>query len=240
MYIDNTAQSALVSSLACILTCAGASRAADSTVTAIDIVLKPDTTMCQHALEANAQLLKDYPKGFALDASHNPHITILQRYVKTADLESVYDAANRVVQKEKPTRWKLNAFKYYYGKIGNTGLAGIVVKPTPDLLRLQEELIEAVAPFTVPTGTAAAFVTTPEEPDINKFTRDFVASYVTVAAGRKFNPHVTTGVGSIEYLDKLLAEPFPAFSFKPAGVSVYQLGDNGTARRELKTLDYVR
>lgn len=133
-------------------------------------------------------------------------------------------------------RWRLNAFKYYYGKGDKTGLAGIVVKPTANLLRLQRELIEAVAPYSVPTGNAAAFVTTPEEPSINKFTIDWVSSYVEKASGKNFNPHVTTGIGTIAFLDKLLAEPFQPFSFSPAGVYVYQLGDNGTARKELTSL----
>jgi hypothetical protein len=59
---------------------------------------------------------------------------------------------------------------------------------------------------------------------------------VKIAAGPKFNPHVTTGVGTETYLNKLLAEPFDAFTFSPVGASVYQLGSFGTARKTLKTL----
>jgi 2'-5' RNA ligase len=207
-----------------------------NSITAIDILLKPDDKMCQQAREANAQLLKNYPKGFALDESHVPHITLVQRYVKTEDLNKVYNAASQVLAREKPITWKLEAYRYYYGKGGNTGLAGIVVKPTTDLSRLQQELIDAVSPFALQSGTVDAFVTTPDEPDIDRFTLDFVAHYATVASGQKFNPHVTTGIGTVEYLDKLLAEPFGTFTFYPAGVSVFQLGDYGTARKELKTL----
>jgi hypothetical protein len=32
-------------------------------VTAIDIALEPDATMVQHAMAANARLLKSFPKG---------------------------------------------------------------------------------------------------------------------------------------------------------------------------------
>ncbi len=63
-------------------------------VTAIDIALEPDATMIQHAQAANARLLKSFPKGFALDATHNPHVTMLQQFVRTADLEKVYGAVN--------------------------------------------------------------------------------------------------------------------------------------------------
>ena len=45
--------------------------------------------MLQHSEANNARLLKVYPKGFALDAAHRPHITMLQCYVRTADLDQV-------------------------------------------------------------------------------------------------------------------------------------------------------
>jgi len=40
----------------------------------------------------------------------------------------------------------------------------ISIEPTDDLTRYQQKLIDAVAPFTVKTGSAAAFVTTKEAP----------------------------------------------------------------------------
>ncbi len=212
------------------------SSAQQNPVTAIDIALEPDVTMIQHAKAANARLLKTYPKGFALDATHQPHITLLQQFVRTADLDKVYAAAGKVLANEKPTRWKLKAFKYYYIPSPPVGLAGIVVEPTDDLIRLQQELLDAIAPFTVNTGTAAAFVTTEEGHDIQGFLIDYVANFATVAAGKKFNPHVTTGVATEVYLKEMLAEPFEAFTFSPMAASVYQLGTYGTARKELKAL----
>ncbi|MGB7974817.1 MAG: hypothetical protein WCF81_10830 [Roseiarcus sp.] len=53
------------------------------------------------------------------------------------------------------------------------------------------------------------------------------------AAGKRFNPHVTIGVATEKYLNAMLAEPFPPFTFSPASASVYQLGAFGTARKAL-------
>src|SRR5271169_3952608 len=83
------------------------SRAQQNPVTAIDIALEPDATMMQHAKADNARLLKEFPKGFALDATHNPHVTMLQQFVRTADLEKVYAAVNKALAKEKAASWKL-------------------------------------------------------------------------------------------------------------------------------------
>ena len=205
-------------------------------VTAIDIALEPDATMMQHARDANVRLLKDFPKGFALDETHHPHITMLQQFVRTDDLDKVYAAANTVLAKGKPTAWMLKAFKYYYIPSPPVGLAGIVVEPTEDLHRLQDELIAAVAPYTVKTGTSAAFFSEEGGHDIQKALIDYVANFVTDAAGKRFNPHVTIGVGTVEYLNRMLAESFRPFTFSAAGASVYQLGSFGTARKELRML----
>jgi 2'-5' RNA ligase len=205
-------------------------------VTAIDIALEPDATMIQHAMAANARLLKSFPKGFALDETHHPHISLLQQFVRTDDLNKVFAAANAVMAKEKPTTWTLKAFKYYYIPSPPIGLAGIVVEQDEDLHRLQDKLITAVEPFTVKTGTPAAFFSDEGGRDIQKSLIDYVANFVTDAAGKRFNPHVTIGVGTETYLNEMLAEPFPSFTFSAAGASVYQLGSFGSARKELKAL----
>src|ERR1039458_3253649 len=137
-----------------------------TSATPIDILLDPDATMMKRSEAVNARLRSVYPKGFALDASHRPHITLLQRFVRTADLDQVYAAANKVLAGVKASDLQLKAFKYYYIPVGDLGLSGIVAEPTPELLKLQQDLVDAVAPFTVSTGTAGAFVTTPKKPGL--------------------------------------------------------------------------
>jgi 2'-5' RNA ligase len=227
---------ALVIGLLSLLSYAAPSNAQQNPVTAIDIALEPDATMIRHAKANNARLLGVYPKGFALDATHNPHVTLLQQFVRTTDLDKVYAAADKVLANYKPTSWKLKAIKYYYIPDPPIGIAGIVIEPTDDLIRLQQELLDAVAPFTVKTGTAAAFVTNDEGRDIQEGLINYVANFVQIGSGKKFNPHVTTGVATEAYLKEMLAEPFEAFTFSPASASVYQLGTFGTARKELKVL----
>jgi hypothetical protein len=208
-----------------------------SGVTAIDILLLPDATMISHAEEVNARLRKNYPQGYSLDATHRPHVTFLQRYVNTADLEKIYAAVGKVLADEQPTKWKLKAYKYYYLPTQGNGLAGIVVEPTDELRRFQQKIIDAVAPFTVKTGTAAAYVTTPEDPGIVPMVIDYVADYVPKYSGKNFNPHVSVGVAKQAFLNKMLKERFKSFTFSPVRAAVYHLGNYGTARTELKSWD---
>jgi len=93
---------------------------------------------------------------------------------------------------------------------------------------------------TVETGTAAAFFSDEDGRDIQQCLIDYVANFVTVAAGRQFNPPVTIGVGAETYLNQMLADPFASFTFSAAGASVYQLGSFGSARKELRALRLTR
>ena len=104
------------------------SHAQENPVTAIDIALEPNAAMVQRAEADNARLLKAYPGGFALDATHHAHITMLQQFVRTADLDKVYSAANAVLAKEGAAIRRLKAIKYYYIPSPPLGIAGIVVE----------------------------------------------------------------------------------------------------------------
>jgi hypothetical protein len=62
-----------------------------------------------------------------------------------------------------------------------------------------------------------------------------VTTFVPKETGEKFNPHVTIGLATQDYLKKMLDEKFEPFTFSPTGASVYHLGNFGTARQQLKT-----
>jgi hypothetical protein len=203
-------------------------------VTAIDILLKPDATMLTRAIAANRRLRENYPQGFPLDATHQPHVTILHRFVRTADLEKVLGAVGEVLAAKKPVDWKLKAYEYYYSLWEGLGIAGIAIEPTDDLVGFQQKLIDAVAPFAVEAGSAAAFVTTQEEPEINQATIDYVATFVPTQVGQNFNPHVTVGLAHEDFLKTVLDERFEDFTFSAVGLAIYQLGNFGTARRKLR------
>jgi len=207
---------------------------AQNAITAIDILLEPDATMLRHAQANNARLLRVFTKGFELDEAHRPHITLIQRFARTADLNQVYAAAEKVLVDANVTRMQLEAFKYYYAPGPGVGVAGIVARPTPALLTLQQELIAAVAPFTVETGPIDAFTAPHGDATYDALLIGYVSTFVPKQTGEQFSPHVSTGVAPREYLDKMLAEPFEPFVFSPAGAAVYQLGPFGTAAKKLR------
>jgi len=95
--------------------------------------------MIQHAQSANAALRKNFPKGYSLDAEHKPHISVMGGYFYTANLDKTYAAVEKFLATEKVLSWKMKAIKYYYMPLKEIGLAGIVVEPTTDMIRLQKK-----------------------------------------------------------------------------------------------------
>ncbi len=207
-----------------------------SPVTAIDILLEPDATMLRHAEAVNADHLKIFPQGFALDATHRPHVTMIQRFVRTADLDKVYDAAGKVFARANVTGMKLDAFKYYYIPSKDLGLSGIVAKPTPELLKLQDDLITAVAPFIVPRGNSGAFATTPDDRVIDPFLIEYVSTFVPKASGERFNPHVSTGIAPGPTLTNCSLNRLSSSLFRPPVLPFTSLASSARRRRNSKNM----
>jgi hypothetical protein len=205
-------------------------------VLAIDILLEPDATMLRHAEADNARLLELYPQGFALDATHRPHITLLQCFVRAADLDELCAAAEQVLAAAQVNAMRLEAFKLYYAPAGATGIAGICARPTPELLALQADIIAAAQPFMLPSGPIEAFTAAHADAASDVAIIEYVSTFVPRMSAANFNPHVSTGVAPRADLDRMLAEPFEPFTFSPAGAAVYQLGPYGTAAKKLAEL----
>jgi hypothetical protein len=224
----------VVASVMAVFGVCGLAQAAAASVTAIDVLLEPDATMLRHAEASNARLLKINPQGFSLDAAHRPHITVIQRFVRTADLDKVYAAVGKVLATTNVNAMKLEAYKFYYAPTPGAGVAGICAKPTPEILKLQEDIIAAVKPFEVESATIGAFTAPHDDAATDAAMIQYVSTFVPMMTGANYNPHVSTGVAPRDYLDQMLKEPFEPFVFSPAGAAVYQLGPFGTAAKKLK------
>jgi hypothetical protein len=199
---------------------------------AIDVLLLPDATMARQVQALNQVLQRHSQIGFAFDATHVPHLTLLQCYVRRPDLPAIEAAVDSVFRGVPPVGLALTATGYFASPIGDLSAAGISVGATPTLMRLQLGIIAALTPFIRHGGTAAAFIDAPKSDTIGS-TANYVDRFVMAASGNNFRPHVTAGLGHAEFVGRLVAGPFTAFGFKIEGAAIYQLGDIGTARKRL-------
>jgi hypothetical protein len=207
-----------------------------SELTAIDILVDPDDETVEHARAWNARMRQSVPDGFALDATHQPHITTLQRYVRTAELENVYEVVQKTLRSTDVDALTYHGMAIRHADWGvpGQGLAVILVRPGPEVLDFQAALLAAVTPFVESGGTGEAFVRDAGE-QITQSTFDWVEGYVPGQIGDAYIPHITVGFATFEDLVALEAETFETFEIHPARLAVYQLGNNGTARKLLET-----
>jgi hypothetical protein len=169
-----------------------------SDLTAIDILINPDEATIRRAKEVNARMLKSMPQGWALDDTHQPHITTLQRYVRTTDLDKVYDAVESTVADTDMAALSYQAVKIAHADWGfpEYGPTVLQVEVSPEVLDFQAKLVAAVESFVESGGTAAAFVADPGE-EISPTIIDWVEKYVPAQVGAgKYFPHLTVGVAN--------------------------------------------
>jgi hypothetical protein len=208
------------------------------TLTAIDVLLVPDEAAQTRARALNAALRRGFPQGFALDETHQPHVTVLQRYVRTRALDSALDAVARATAACDLTTVRLAARGVIGGELGTppgTLLASIEFAPVAVLPAFQEALLVALRPFTEWGGSAAAFLTLPGELAVGEATVEYVERFVPAHSAERYSPHLTFGVGKREVVHDLEAGPFAGFEAAVSAVAVYRVGDLGTARQALKS-----
>jgi len=207
-----------------------------SDLTAIDILINPDEATLDRARQVNEVMRRSVPDGFALDATHQPHITTLQRFVRTADLDRVYAAVTDTIADTDISTLTLRAVAIKHADWGvpGQGLAVLYVQPSAAVLDYQARLLAAVNPYVESGGDADAFVRDEADPDISPTTIAWVENYDPHQIGNSYTAHVTVGFATLDDLAGIEAAPFDEFDVRPASISVYHLGNNGTARTELK------
>ena len=71
------------------------------------------------------------PDGFALDATHQPHLTTVQRYVRTSELDKVYAAVEQTLAHTATSALSYRALAVRHADWGvpGQGLAALVLRP---------------------------------------------------------------------------------------------------------------
>ena len=203
---------------------------------AINVLMDPDPVTAERARAVNARLRANFPAGFALDASHAPHVTLVQCFVRVDELSAVAAAVSGMLMQSQPFSLEIQAVGYYALEHENLGLMGIVIEPTAELRRVQNKVIEALAPYSMKNGTSDAFEPRGDGASIGQPTVDYVNHFVGPRTGENYNPHLTVGIGRSDFVDSLKAEPFEAFPVRPVSISLYQRGDYGVAQKKLHDL----
>lgn len=203
----------------------------NDTIIAIDILLTPSEEMHDQAIQLNSLMKQNNPETITLDENHIPHITLLQCFINEADLPKVNQALEGLFRNIKNE--KLRAESLFYYKEKEESFAMIAVEKNKQLLKLHEKAIERVKPFIIYNGNADSFVPNPDGSDIGESTLTYVPEFIEKHSYENFDPHISLGVAQRVLLDSLAENVFKPILFEATSVSVYHLGDHGTAQKLL-------
>lgn len=214
----------------------GAQAAANSSaVIAIDVLLEPSADMARFAQAANKSVRRSYANGFTLGDDQPSHISLVHSYVRAGDLPRLEATIAAVLADDNPLEYPLTAVGYEHSSWGNLALMRIDIERSAHLSRVQAKLAEAVKPFAVPGGSADAFAVSREVPMIDRATVDNVENFIANSSGQNFKPHIIVGLAPESIAKDIEAIRFPRRTFRAAGVAIFQLGNYGTAQKELWT-----
>jgi hypothetical protein len=158
-------------------------------------------------------------------SNHNVNVLFIQ---------SILKKFIRCCKSEKQSKEKLTTSGFYYIPLNGLGLAGITADTSAGLMLLQAKIIDALKPYFV-KGTNAAFIQNADGTPIASSSADYVNRFVPDHSRGKYLPHITIGLAQESFLKELLAKPYKKLTFKSPSVSIYHLGDFGTAQKRLWT-----
>lgn len=200
-------------------------------VLAIDVLLTLPEGVYDQAIQLNQAILEKHPDNFTLDENHIPHITLLQCYIVDSDLPKVEQLLNGLYKTiEKDSLW---ADHLQYNKDKPESFASIGIEKSKTLITIHKKAIALLEPYIITNGTQEAYVQNADGSLIDQFTIDYVPKFVSHYSYENFNPHISLGVAKTALLDSLEQNSFRPTKFQATGVSVYQLGNYGTARKLL-------
>jgi hypothetical protein len=197
---------------------------------AIDVLLTLPESIYSQTVQLNEAIRKNNPATFQLDENHIPHITLLQCYIVEADLPKVKNKLKGLYKTIKNETLVANSL--HYSKEKDESFASIEIEKSEPLLKLHGKIIALLKPYMVANGSQKSYVQNPDGSPIDQFTIDYVPEFVNKHSFKNYDPHISLGVAKTNVLDSLAAS-FKPIGFRATSVSVYQLGDSGTARKQL-------
>ena len=190
---------------------------------AVDVVLLPDETMTNRAIEINKRLVRDYPQEIVLDQRTGlPHISLAMGGIDETDIGAIGQSLEESAQKTAVRQLRI------IGVLSSTNPRGqttsvLEVERTDALQALHERIMRETKPFFRYEVTEDMILSDVVAPS----TLDWIRNYPQKAGYEHFSPHITLGYGT---LPADVSFPIP---FTVTRLALCHLGNHCTCRQLL-------
>ena len=183
---------------------------------AIDVALLVSDSELTLLRKRNLDLLKSYPDGFSFDETHFPHVTLIQRFVKTSDLAQIIECVQEIFLRFAPLPIEVTG-----ARLGGTTI-NYAIAENSRLRDVHETLMKNLADFEETEGAADSFFNG-DEP-VRDRDVEIVGSFHSSQSLTRYYPHITLGVGREAIYEK-------PFTLTLSRVAICQLGRFCTCRK---------
>jgi 2'-5' RNA ligase len=194
---------------------------------ATDVVLLPDETTMDRAIEINGQLIRNHRSEIVLGKEDRlPHISLAMGCIDEADLNAIQELLEKLAREAPLGRLAVTGVLNSTNSRGET-TSLLTIERTAGLQSLHERVVKAMRSFfsrDVTSDMICDDVVTPS-------TLEWIRSYPVKASFDHFAPHITVGYG-VARTDL----PFP-HPFRATRLALCHLGNHCTCRRILVWAD---
>ncbi|MBI4459940.1 MAG: 2'-5' RNA ligase family protein [Acidobacteria bacterium] len=193
----------------------------DTLAVDVAVLLPEPIQQCVRAL--NAALRLQRKEGFRFDASHLPHVSLVQQFVRRENLSALVQRLDSVLGRK--TTPPLRVIEIGRGDT----TSHFLLQRTPELLRLHETLMDLAASFEELSGTTDAFFSDDEPARLSDV--EWVLQFRSRSSYKNFSPHITLGIGSFPKAPEDLRLPL---DFVGERIALCQLGRSCTCRTVIR------
>lgn len=194
---------------------------------AVDVVLLPDETMTDKAIEANAELVKKFGEKIVLNKENClPHISLAMGCIDEEDIASV----ERILQSSAKECSLSDLTVSGVRSSGNSAGEKVTVfevEKTKELQFLHKTVMERLAPY-LSCDVTSDMVCADEE--VEESTLLWIKNYQEKSSFDKFFPHITIGYGELSNFSSPV-------KFTASRLALCQLGNHCTCRKILVSIE---
>jgi len=193
---------------------------------AVDVVLLPDETMTDRAIEINAELVEKFGNEIVLnEESCLPHISLAMGSIEEADIAPVGKVLEEIAKKTSLSDLKVVGIRSSGNSKGQT-VSVFEVEKTKELQSLHEEVMDKLTPYLSTDVTEDMIY---DEQDVAESTLLWIKNYREKAGFENFFPHITIGYGQIE-------NQVPPITFVSSELALCHLGNHCTCKKVLVSI----
>ncbi len=162
---------------------------------AVDVVLLPELSVAQWAIQINHGLVRNHDSQIVLDAEHClPHISLAMGCIESRDIEDITHILETLAQAHPLLQVQAAGIATSTNAKGRT-VSSLGIAKTQSLQRFHEDIMHHMKPFFRYDVTEDMLY---GEKPVADTTLAWIRDYPNKSGFSRFLPHITLGYGNVE------------------------------------------